>query len=119
MAALVGTVVPVVVVHAHRFPSPGEMHPSAALRPAGRPTPRPLLRHTHQHDAGRRREALAILLDEVILPFALPELNPRDVPGITPGPQSFPEGRRDLVKDFRRGNDGAPAWRKKATTPPR
>jgi hypothetical protein len=29
-----------------------------------------------------------ILLDDVILPFALPELNPRDVTGITPGPQA-------------------------------
>ena len=48
---------------------------------------------------------------------ALPELDPWDLADITPGPQPRPEGRGDLAKDRRRGNDRAPGLAQKGHHP--
>src|SRR5262245_64602138 len=84
------------------------MHPRPPLLLAGRPRPRTFLRYPHEHHARGRREAVSIVLDDIILPFAFPELDPGDLVRVTPGPQPRPERGRDLAKHRRRGNHPAP-----------
>ena len=107
----------VVVVDVHRGPLPREMHPRPPLGLAGRPRPRAFLRHAHEHDARHRCEAVPIFLNQIIFPFALPELDPRNPSGVAPGPQPRPERRRDLAKHRRRGNDRAPGLAQKSHHP--
>jgi hypothetical protein len=70
--------VEVVVVHVHRLAPEREVDVAGPLLLRRGPGPGPLLGDADHHHPGRCGEALPILLDDVVLALALPELDPRD-----------------------------------------
>jgi len=110
--------VDVVVVHVDGFPLPGEMHPGPPPGLGRVPRPGPLLRYPDEHDAGGGGEAVPVLLDNVILAFPLPELDPRIA---RLSHQARTRARKVVVISPKIAGEGTtrpPAWRRKATTPP-